>query len=157
MLDGLDDSKRLSPMARERLHGEILRVAVAVAVAHSDPDEIDALGIRGATVLAMRRAIRSLGITVDHILVDGRPVDLGVPSTSIVRGDSTVRAIAAAAIVAKVTRDALMREIDALHPGYGFAGNKGYGSADHLHALAALGPSPVHRLSFAPCAQYRLF
>lgn len=158
MLPGLNDSKKLSPVARERLAGEIRSTAIAVAVAHAGPDEIDAIGIAGATVLAMRRAVALLGVEVSHILVDGgRRVDLGVPSTHIVKGDSSVRAIAAAAIVAKVTRDALMRELDTEHPGYGFAGNKGYGSADHLVAIASLGPSPVHRRSFAPCSQLDLF
>ncbi len=158
MLPGLNDSKKLTPAMRERLAGEIRSVAIAVAVAHAGPDEIDAVGIAGATVLAMRRAVASLGLDVTHVLVDGgRRVDLGVPSTHIVRGDSSVRAIAAAAIVAKVTRDALMRELDVTHPGYGFAGNKGYGSSDHLAAISALGPSPVHRRSFAPCSQMDLF
>jgi ribonuclease HII len=105
----------------------------------------------------MRRALSSLDVEPDHVLVDGRPVDVGIPSTAIVRGDSSVRAIAAAAILAKVARDALMVELDSLHPGYGLAGNKGYGSADHLAALARYGPSSIHRRSFAPCSQTALF
>lgn len=158
MLPGLNDSKKLSPAARERLAVQIRSTATAVAVAHAGPDEINAIGIAGATVLAMRRALALLGMEVTHVLVDGgRRVDLGVPSTHIVRGDSSVRAIAAAAIIAKVTRDALMRELDTAHPGYGFAGNKGYGSEDHLLAISSLGPSPVHRRSFAPCSQLDLF
>lgn len=156
-IEGLDDSKVLSRQARERLHAEIQRVARAVAVGHAQPQEIDRLGIARATALAMRRAIEGLGLPVDHVLVDGRGLDLGVPSTAIVRGDATVRAIAAAAVYAKVARDALMAELDVAYPGYGLAENKGYGSAGHLSAIAALGPSPIHRRSFSPCSQLGLF
>lgn len=154
---GLDDSKRLSASARERLSAEIAASAIACAVGHAGPEEIDRVGIAAATVLAMRRALDGLGVAPAHVLIDGRPVDVGRPSTAIVRGDATVRAIAAAAILAKVARDALMVELDLAHPGYGLAGNKGYGSADHMAAIARLGPSPIHRRSFAPCSQSTLF
>lgn len=157
MIVGLNDSKVLTRQARERLHAEIVASASAVAVGHAEPGEIDRMGIARATVLAMRRAIEALGVRVGHVLVDGRSVDLGLPTTAIVRGDATVRAIAAAAIYAKVTRDALMRELDTAYPGYGLAGNKGYGSAEHLAALAEFGPSPAHRRSFGPCSQLGLF
>ncbi len=157
MIPGLDDSKRLSRASRERLSGEITAAALACSVGHAEPGEIDAIGIAGATVLAMRRALDGLGVIPEHVLIDGRPVDVGCPSTAIVRGDATVRAIAAAAILAKVARDALMVELDGAHPGYGLAGNKGYGSADHLAALADIGPSPIHRRSFSPCSQSTLF
>lgn len=157
MIAGLDDSKRLSAAARERLSGEISAASIAWAIGHAEPAEIDAMGIANATVLAMRRALDALVVTPEHVLVDGRPVDVGLPSTAIVRGDATVRAIAAAAILAKVARDALMVSLDAVHPGYGLAGNKGYGSPDHLAALAEMGPSPIHRRSFAPCSQTALF
>lgn len=156
-LEGLDDSKVLTRQTRERLHAEIQRAARAVAVGHAEPSEIDRIGIVGATILAMRRAIEGLGLPVGHVLVDGREVDLGLPTTAIVRGDATVRAIAAAAVYAKVTRDALMAELDSAYPGYGLADNKGYGSAEHRAAIAALGPSPVHRRSFGPCCQLGLF
>lgn len=156
-LEGLDDSKRLSRIARERLFAEIERTAIAVAVGHAEAAEIDAVGIVEATVVAMRRALAGLGLEIGHVLVDGRSVALGVPCTAIVRGDSSVRAIAAAAIYAKVTRDALMRELDSEYPGYCLADNKGYGSPEHLAALAAMGPSPVHRRSFSPCSQPALF
>lgn len=157
MLPGLNDSKLLTPAARERLHGEIERTALAISVGHAQPAEIDALGIGAALVLAMRRALDGLGVEVGHVLVDGRTVELGFPSTAIVKGDSSVRAIAAAAVYAKVTRDRLMAEFSADYPGYGFEHNKGYGSADHLQALANLGPSAIHRMSFAPCCQPPLF
>ncbi len=157
MLSGLDDSKRLTPIARERLHDQIRRTAVSVSVGHAQPAEIDALGITRAIVLAMRRALDGLGMAVEHVLVDGRQVELGVPSTAIVRGDATVRAIAAAAVYAKVERDRIMTALAEEHPAYGFAHNKGYGSSAHLEALAALGPAPVHRASFSPCSQHPLF
>ncbi len=157
MIPGLDDSKRLTPIVRQRLSTEILAVAVSCAVGHASPAEIDTIGIGPATVLAMRRALDGLSVAPEHVLVDGRAVDVGRPSTAIVRGDATVRAIAAAAILAKVARDALMVELDVVHAGYGLAGNKGYGSADHLAAIAELGPSPIHRRSFAPCSQIALF
>jgi ribonuclease HII len=157
MLEGLTDSKRLSRAARERLHAEIAVRAAHVAVGHAESQEIDRMGIGAATALAMRRAVRALDAHVEHVLVDGHPVELGVPSTAVVRGDATVRSIAAAAVYAKVTRDAIMRELDDTYPGYGFADNKGYGSAEHLLALSRLGPSAVHRRSFAPCSQMGLF
>lgn len=157
LIFGLDDSKRLTAPARERLHGEIQRRALGVAVGHAQPEEIDALGIAEATVVAMRRALAALGLHVDHVLVDGRRVELGVPATPIVKGDTLVRAIAAAAVYAKVTRDRMMTELDGTYPAYGFAHNKGYGSTDHLEALGRLGPSPVHRKSFSPCSQPHLF
>lgn len=155
--DGLNDSKVLTRVARERLSLEIRDAAVAVAVAHASATEIDTIGIAGACVLAMRRALAALAVPVEHVLVDGRPVDVGFPSTAVVRGDATVRAIAAAAIVAKVERDLLMEELDGAYPGYGFAGNKGYGSADHLLALKERGPCAIHRMSFGPCCQPPLF
>lgn len=157
VIEGLDDSKKLTPAARAAVSERIRAHARALAVAHASPEEIDALGIARATALAMRRAVDALDVPVAHVLVDGLPVDCGIASTAIVRGDSSVRAIAAAAVVAKVTRDALMAELAETYPGYGLAANKGYGSSDHLAALAVLGPSPIHRRSFAPCGQGQLF
>jgi ribonuclease HII len=157
MIRGVADSKTLTPAHRVRLDAEIRAVALGVAVGHVDPVDIDRLGIARATAEAMRRAVAGLGCPVDHILVDGNPTDLGLPATFIVRGDGSVRAIAAASIVAKVARDQLMCDLDLRYPGYGLAGNKGYGSADHLAAITRHGPSPAHRRSFAPCAQPPLF
>jgi ribonuclease HII len=105
----------------------------------------------------MRRALAELTPAPDHVLVDGLEVPLVQPHTAVVKGDALVRSIAAASVVAKVARDALMRELDVLHPGYELAGNKGYGSTGHLEALSRLGPSSVHRLSFSPCGQPPLF
>lgn len=154
---GLTDSKRLTAAARASLAQSIRACATALAVAHASPGEIDGQGIASATALAMRRALAGLGVGVDHALIDGLAVDVGVACTAIVQGDSRARPIAAASIVAKVVRDALMVELDQQYPGYGLALNKGYGTADHLEALARLGPSPIHRLSFAPCGQPPLF
>ncbi len=156
-IPGLNDSKKLSPLTRTRLDVEIRRVARDVSVAHVDPGSIDALGIAEATRHAMLQALAGLGTPPDHVLVDGLPVRLGFPTTAVVAGDATVRAISAASIVAKVARDLLMVELDERYPGYGLASNKGYGSADHLEAIRRHGPSPVHRLSFSPCATEPLF
>ena len=150
-LPGLDDSKRLSRAARERLAHEIERVAIAFAFGSAEPDEIDRVNIYQAGLLAMRRAVEALGAPVDALLVDARRVPgISCHQESVVGGDSRVAAIAAASIVAKVHRDAHMAELDRHHPGYGFARHAGYGTRDHLAALAALGPSPIHRRSFEP-------
>jgi ribonuclease HII len=155
--EGVDDSKRLTPEQRVRLDVRIREAARAVAVIHISPCDIDRLGIARAVHSAMRLAVADLP-RADHALVDGRDEpDLGVPATAVIKGDSLVGCIAAASIVAKVARDALMVGLDEEHPGYGFAVNKGYGTPDHLAALLALGPSPVHRRSFAPCTQPPLF
>jgi len=154
---GVDDSKRLTPGRRRELDVEIRTRAIAVAVAHVWPRDIDRLGIARATEAAMRDALAALGPPVDHALVDGRVGGLGLPTTAIVKGDGSVACIAAGSIVAKVARDALMAKLERDHPGYGLAHNKGYGSPAHLAALAELGPSPIHRRSFGPCSQTRLF
>lgn len=153
-LPGLDDSKRLAARTRERLDGAIRAQALGVAVAELAPSEIDALGILRAAQEAMRRAIAALPEAPDHALVDGREVPrLGCAQTALVGGDGLDASIAAASIVAKVHRDARMRELDAVHPGYGFAVHMGYPTRVHLAALQRLGPSEVHRRSFAPVAR----
>ncbi len=150
-LPGLRDSKQLTPAARERLAPRIRRLAEGVGVGSASPAEIDALGIVGATVTAMFRAVRELPVGVDHLLVDALPLDCdGLPCRAIVHGDALCCSIAAASIVAKVARDALMDDLDARFPGYGLARHKGYPTPEHLAALARLGPSPLHRRSFAP-------
>lgn len=155
-IEGLNDSKKLSPDAREAVALRVRAQAVAWSVAHAGPEEIDALGIGPATRLAWRRALEGLGAPVDHILVDGNDArGLGSAVTPVVRGDSIVACIAAASVVAKVARDALMAELAPQYPGYGFEGNRGYGSVDHMERLLVVGPSKVHRLSFSPCAPRR--
>jgi ribonuclease HII len=147
---GLDDSKKLSPKKREKLELAIKEHAVAWAVASASLQEIEALNILQATKMAMRRALACLSVPAEGALVDGnQDPGLGIPTKCIVDGDATVPAIAAASILAKVARDRWMVQLDALYPGYGFSGHKGYGgSALHRDAILKLGPSPVHRLSF---------
>ena len=148
---GLDDSKRLSARRREVLAEEIRATAVAWALGRAEVEEIDALNILQASMLAMERAVAALAVRPRHVFVDGnRTPVLPVPATAIVGGDGRVAEIAAASILAKVARDAELVELDAVHPGYGFAGHKGYASRVHLEALARLGPTPIHRRSFAP-------
>ncbi len=154
---GIDDSKRLRPETRVALDAEIRAAALHLAVVHVEASMIDAIGIAKANTLAMRRALSELGVPVTHVLVDGLPVELGIPSTAVVGGDRLVTAIAAASIVAKVARDALMREFDADYPEYGFAANKGYGTVEHIEIISRCGPCALHRMSFSPCSQATLF
>jgi ribonuclease HII len=149
---GLRDSKQLRAEERERLAARIESKALAWAVAWSDVAEIDRLNILQATLLAMRRALDRLTLAPAHVQVDGccLPVIVGASAEAIVDGDCKVAAISAASILAKVYRDEEMRRLHALYPAYGFAEHKGYATPAHLAALARLGPSPVHRSSFAP-------
>lgn len=148
---GLNDSKRLSARARERLEGEIKAQALAWAVAEAAVEEIDRLNILQATLLAMRRAVEALAVRPEAVWVDGnRAPSVAAPVRCIVGGDRTEPAIMAASILAKTARDAQMRALDALHPQYGFAQHKGYPTATHLAALRAHGVLAVHRRSFAP-------
>ena len=152
-IGGIDDSKRLSPKRRAELALEIRRHAAAYGIGLAEPAEIDALNIYRATQLAMRRALEAAGLRPEIVLVDAMPLPgLGLPVESIVGGDGRCTAIAAASILAKEHRDALLRELDALDPRYGFARHKGYGTPEHLAALRRYGPSPFHRRSFAPVA-----
>ena len=154
-LPGLDDSKKLSRVTRERLDVAIREQALAVAVAEVSPEEVDRLNVYHAGLTAMRRAVEALDARPDHLLVDARTIPgIGVPQTGIVGGDALDASIAAASVVAKVYRDATMQRLDTQHPGYGFARHKGYPTAQHLLALKRLGPSPVHRRSFAPVAHF---
>ena len=149
-LDGLNDSKQLTRLQRENFFGFLTACAeVEYAVAQIDAAQIDAVNILQATHRAMNGALAELN--PEHALVDGRPVKtLRVPQTAIVKGDAQSFSIAAASVLAKVTRDRLMLEFDRQWPIYGFAKHKGYGTARHLTALAAHGPCPIHRRSFAP-------
>ena len=159
---GLDDSKKLSEKKRDQLAPLIRERALCWAVAHAEVTEIDAINILQATLLAMLRALQALQLPATHhhmplhIQVDGNklPELDGLPfsctAETIVDGDALVPAISAASILAKTTRDALILQLDQQYPGYGFAMHKGYGTAKHLQALRTLGPSPIHRRSFAP-------
>jgi ribonuclease HII len=153
---GLDDSKKMSETRREKAFDAIMASAIAVGIGVASVEEIDRINILAATMLAMRRAVERLTIRPVHALVDGNKVPaLPCPAEAIVKGDSKVLSIAAASIIAKVTRDRFMSDLDAACPGYGWARTKGYGTADHMAALARLGPSVHHRTSFAPIAQLR--
>ncbi len=150
---GIDDSKALSDAKRESAFAQVMERALSVGIGVADVAEIDALNILQATMLAMRRAVDELAIAPAHVLVDGNRLPaLPCPGEAIIGGDATVLSIAAASIIAKVTRDRVMCELDALHPGYHWARNKGYGTADHLAALQRLGASVHHRKTFAPVA-----
>ncbi|MEB2345884.1 MAG: ribonuclease HII [Deltaproteobacteria bacterium] len=153
-LPGLDDSKRVPRPVRERLAEAIRAQAVALAVGEVEPAELDRLNVYRAGLEAMRRAVVALAPAADHLLVDARTVPgTGCHQTRLVQGDSRDGSIAAASIVAKVHRDAIMRRLEDQHPGYGFARHMGYATREHLAALRRLGPCPAHRRSFQPCAQ----
>src|SRR5204862_5295897 len=150
-LGGGADSKVLRAPVREQLDVDIRRRALAVGLAVVEPGEIDRLNIYRAGLCALRRAVEALGIVPGFVLVDGREIpDLPIPQSAYPKGDSFVCSIAAASIVAKVHRDAIMRELDASYPGYGFAHHMGYATRRHFAAIREHGPSPVHRRSFAP-------
>jgi ribonuclease HII len=156
-VSGLRDSKLLTAAARERLAVEIRGNALAWCVAEAGIAEIDAINILQATLLAMRRAVLGLALAPDEVQVDGNQCPrVACRVRAIVGGDRSVAAISAASILAKTARDALLTELDGVHPGYGFARNKGYGTPEHLAALQRLGPCAVHRRSFAPVAQAAL-
>ena len=150
-IKGLNDSKLLSPRTRERLFDEIRGKALCCSIAVASVEEIDALNILQATLLAMRRAVEGLRLRPHRVLVDGnRLPEIGMPAHAIVKGDAKVRAIAAASILAKVYRDRLCLALHEAHPQYGFDAHKGYPTALHLAALREHGACPHHRRSFAP-------
>ena len=154
LLAGVDDSKRLTARQREEAAGRIREAALGVGLGLASPALVDALGIVGATRLAMRQALGRLPLAPDFLLVDGLlRLNLSRPQRALVHGDARCLSIAAASVVAKVYRDALMVEWDAGYPGYGFAAHKGYGTRRHQEALRWLGPCPLHRRSFAPVAR----
>jgi ribonuclease HII len=148
---GLADSKKLSEKRRLALFDEITEKALSWSLGRAEPEEIDQLNILHATMLAMQRAVAGLHITPDFVLIDGnRCPALAMPSQAVVKGDSLVREISAASIIAKVTRDREMAELDLQFPEYGFARHKGYPTALHMERLALHGVTPHHRRSFAP-------
>jgi len=151
-LVGLDDSKKiLDPDRRDLLAAAIRRDAIAFGVGRAEVEEIDRINIYHAGLLAMRRAVEALDPHPDYVLVDARTIPhLAPPQRGIIHGDALSLSIAAASIIAKTTRDAWMTGLDAAHPGYGFAAHKGYPTPEHLAALKRLGPTPLHRRSFAP-------
>jgi ribonuclease HII len=161
-LQGLTDSKQLSETKREQMDVEIRACAVAYAIAAVDALTIDRINIRRASLEAMRRAVEQLALSPyflapDFLLIDGRDtIEWDCPQQAVIKGDATSFSIAAASVLAKVHRDRLLVELDAAYPGYGLARHKGYGSPEHMEALARLGPTPLHRRSFQPVAQAAL-
>jgi ribonuclease HII len=150
-LDGICDSKVLRAAVREQLDVEIRRRAVSVGLAVVEPDEIDRVNIYQAGLCALRRAVEALEVVPGFVLVDGREIPgLPMPQSAYPKGDSFVCSVAAASIVAKVHRDAIMRELDGQYTGYGFARHMGYSTRAHFAAIREFGPSPIHRRSFAP-------
>jgi ribonuclease HII len=155
LLSGVRDSKVMSPAERAHWAAEIKAIAVAWGVGLAEPGEIDQLGIVPATCLAAARALNALGLTPEHLLVDYLTLpDVSVPQTPLVKGDARVLSIAAASILAKTARDALLVELEQTYPGYGFARHKGYATQTHRQAIRALGPCAVHRRTFAPVCDY---
>jgi len=155
-LPQLDDSKRLTPQQRDVLYAQITAVAVAVHIGSATVEEIDRLNILQATRLAHRRAILGLPVRPELVLIDGRyAADVPVAQLVIIDGDATCASIAAASVVAKVTRDRLMVDLDRRYPEYGFARHKGYGTREHLVAIRRYGITPVHRRSFLPVRAFQ--
>ena len=149
VIEGLNDSKQLTEKRREALYDQIIRLAVSYGVAFATVEEIEELNILGATYLAMNRAIGALGVQVDLALIDGnRDKGISCPSRAIVKGDTRCASIAAASVLAKVTRDRFMRGLAQQYPGYGFEKHKGYGTKQHYAAIRELGPCAQHRPSF---------
>ena len=149
-IEGLNDSKKLTPARREALFSVITQTALSYCVSGASVEEIESLNILQATFLAMRRAVEGLSVPVDLLLIDGNqmPGGLSVPARTVVKGDGRSASIAAASILAKVTRDRYMVQMDTQYPGYGFAQHKGYGTKAHYAALTQKGLSPLHRPSF---------
>jgi ribonuclease HII len=154
---GLTDSKKLNEAKRVELDVSIRRKAVAWAIAAVDVETIDRINIRRASLLAMRMAVEQLCVVPDYLLIDGvDTIDWPCPQQPVIQGDGTSYSIAAASVLAKVYRDALLVEFDRQYPGYGLASHKGYCSREHMDALAKLGPTPLHRKNWSPVAQRML-
>ncbi|MCH9643342.1 MAG: ribonuclease HII [Gammaproteobacteria bacterium] len=150
-IEGLKDSKKLSEKKREQLFDVIMSNAIAVATGRAEVCEIDDINILNASLLAMRRAVEALSVIPQHVMVDGnRCPELSIPASAIIKGDQKIASISAASIIAKVTRDREMVQMDLEYPGYEFSAHKGYGTKLHLECLRKLGPCAIHRQSFAP-------
>ncbi len=153
-IEGLTDSKLLTPATRDRMYDQVLAVAVAHAVVVVGPEEIDQRGLHVCNLTAMRRALAALQPRPSYVLTDGFPVDgVGVPGLAVWKGDQVAACVAAASVLAKVSRDRIMTQLDMVYPQYGFALHKGYSTAEHQAALEEHGPSPVHRRSYQNVAR----
>ena len=147
-LEGLNDSKKLTEKKRDKFYDIIMDQAISVGIGEVSPKEIDEINIYQASKVAMIKAINNLSVKPQHILSDAMPLDIGIPNTSIVHGDALSLSIAAASVIAKVTRDRMMKEYDKIFPCYGFEKHKGYGTKEHTNAIKENGLCPLHRLSF---------
>ena len=154
-LDGLTDSKKLSEKKRDEFYKVIWDKAIAMGIGIVDEKVIDEVNIYEATKIAMKKAICDTNIKLDHVLIDAMPLDIDVPTTSIIKGDAKSISIAAASVIAKVTRDRMMYELDKIYPMYGLASNKGYGTKKHIEAIKKYGITKYHRLSFKPVSEYK--
>ncbi|GHV40907.1 hypothetical protein FACS189490_06820 [Clostridia bacterium] len=152
-IDGINDSKKLTPKAREEIFEIIKEIAVAWSVAFIEHAVIDDINIRNATRLAMENAVAGLSVKPEYLFIDGNMgINSEIPQKTIVKGDALSASVAAASIIAKVSRDALMEEYDRLYPEYGFAAHKGYGTKAHFEAIEKYGLCPIHRKTFYPCS-----
>lgn len=154
-LEGLTDSKKLSEKKRDEFYKIIWDKAIAIGIGIVDEKVIDEVNIYEATKIAMKKAICDTNIKPDHVLIDAMPLDIDVPTTSIIKGDAKSISIAAASVIAKVTRDRMMYELDKIYPMYGLASNKGYGTKKHIEAIKKYGITKYHRLSFKPVSEYK--
>ena len=150
----INDSKKLTEKKRELLYDVIMENAVSVGIGISSEDVIDEINILEATKKAMIEAVNNLSVKPEHLLIDAVKLDIDIPQTSIIKGDAKSESIAAASIIAKVTRDRMMIELDKLHPEYDFKHNKGYGTKKHIEAIEKYGIIKEHRKTFAPCDKY---
>ena len=154
-LEGLTDSKKLSEKKRDEFYKIIWDKAIAIGIGIVDEKVIDEVNIYEATKIAMKKAISDTDIKPDHVLIDAMPLDIDVPTTSIIKGDAKSISIAAASVIAKVTRDRMMYELDKIYPMYDLANNKGYGTKKHIEAIKKYGITKYHRLSFKPVCEYK--
>ena len=155
VLEGLTDSKKLSEKKRDEFYKIIWDKATSIGIGIVDEKVIDEVNIYEATKIAMKKAISDTNIKPDHVLIDAMPLDIDVPTTSIIKGDAKSISIAAASVIAKVTRDRMMYELDKIYPMYGLASNKGYGTKKHIEAIKKYGITKYHRLSFKPVSEYK--
>ena len=148
-IEGVNDSKKISEKKREKLYDDIMKGAIAVGIGISDVDVIEKVNILNATKIAMKKAVESLSIKPDYVLIDGnQKIDIDILQETVVSGDAKSESIASASIIAKVTRDRMLRKFDEMYPEYGFAKHKGYGTQAHIEAIKKYGLTPIHRKSF---------
>ena len=155
VLDGLTDSKKLSEKKRNEFYNVIMDKAIAIGIGIVDEKTIDEINIYEATKIAMKEAIKNTNIKLDHVLIDAMPLDIDVDTTSIIKGDAKSISIAAASVIAKVTRDKMMYDLDKIYPMYDLKNNKGYGTKKHMEAIKIYGITKYHRVTFNPVGQYK--